>query len=271
MTFEAPRQHPYDSSDLKFAEMLAQRAALGIHNARLFRHAQDSLRAREDFLSIVAHEIRTPLTAMRLAVQALRRPGGFAGNLGRALNTIERENRRLSHFVDELLEVGRIQGGCFHFDFKPVDFSSIVREVAADLGPTRSALSIETDNSIVGQWDRLRIRQVVKHLLANAIKFGNGQPVELTLRQRDAWAVLRVLDRGIGIPASSISQIFAPFERAVSLRHHGGLGLGLYIVSTIVKGMGGTVDVVSEEGKGSTFTVRLPTKTSEEPSDEHRP
>jgi signal transduction histidine kinase len=217
---------------------------------------------RADFLSIVAHEIRSPLTSMHLSVQRLRRRPLPPSDLARALDLVEREDRRLGRFVDELLDVGRIQAGRFAFDFQEVDFAAVVRAaagpLAGELARSRSSLAITTESTLVGHWDRFRLEQVVTSLLSNAIKFGLGKPIEISLAASDRQAVLRVTDHGQGIAAGMREKIFLPFERAVSARHYGGLGLGLYIVRTIVTGMGGTVGLESERGAGTSFVVTLP-------------
>jgi signal transduction histidine kinase len=115
---------------------------------------------------------------------------------------------------------------------------------------------------LIGTWDRGRVDQIITNLLSNAVKFGLGKPIEIRLVERDGAAILSLHDRGIGIASEAQPRIFAPFERAVSARHYGGLGLGLYIVRTIVEGMGGTVSVESGLGEGATFTVRLPLASS---------
>jgi signal transduction histidine kinase len=265
MTLQSVPHQNYGEGDLELARTLAQRAALAVDNARLFRAAEEAVRSRDEFLSMVAHDIRTPLTAIRLATQSLghRNP---PPELAKLLESIERQGRRLGRFLDELLDVGRIRGGRFSFDFKTIDFAAVVRDVVAelgtDLGRANAALSVNTEGSVVGQWDRFRLEQVVNNLLSNAIKFGLGKPIELTLRAREGFAVLTVRDQGPGIPEASRELLFEPFERAMSSRNHGGLGLGLYIVRTIVSGMSGTVDVESREGTGTTFTVRLPQRAT---------
>jgi PAS domain S-box-containing protein len=264
MTFQSAPHQTYGEGDVELARTLAQRAALAVDNARLFHAAEEAVHSRDDFLSMVAHDIRTPLTAIRLATQALghRNP---SPELSRLLENIERQGRRLSRFLDDLLDAGRIRGGRFSFDFKTIDFAAVVREVVAEFGTelarANSALSVNTEGAIVGHWDRFRLEQVVTNLLSNAIKFGLGKPIDLTLRASEGFAVLTVRDQGPGIPEASRELLFEPFERAMSSRNHGGLGLGLYIVRTIVSAMSGTVTVESQEGHGATFTVRLPQRS----------
>jgi signal transduction histidine kinase len=119
-------------------------------------------------------------------------------------------------------------------------------------------LSIVAEPHCVGMWDRARIDSVATNLLSNAIKFGLGKPIEISVTTDNGRARLIVRDHGAGVSRDKHTAIFEPFERAVSVRNYGGLGLGLYIVRTIVDGLGGTVSVESEPGNGATFTVDLP-------------
>lgn len=252
----------YASDDLALAEDLGRRAALAIENARLYRDAREALRVREEFLSIAAHEIRTPVTSIHLAVQGLGDKDPTTEVAHRLLAVIEREDRRLTQLVDDLLDVGRIRSGRLELELGPVDLVQVVREMADQLAPQRqrsgSELSIASDARVVGTWDRSRLEQVATNLLSNAIKFGIGRPIRVEVRAQGGRAILRVTDQGMGIPEPVQARIFEPFERAVRERTFGGLGLGLYIVRTIVEALGGTVRVQSVAGAGATFTVELP-------------
>jgi PAS domain S-box-containing protein len=262
ISFAAAPHRPYALSDLHFADELARRAALAIENARLYRKAQEALRTREEFLAIAAHEIRGPITSIHLASQGLQKvhlSGGATSNL---FAIIEREDRRLARFVDELLDVGRIRAGRLHFELARVNLDEITRDVAARLGPelaaSGSTLAITSSGEATGMWDRSRLDQVVGDLLSNAIKFGLRRPIEVTVSGSETAARVIIKDHGIGIPEEELPGIFEPFKRAVSARHYGGLGLGLYIVRTIVEGLGGSVRAESRPGEGTTFTVELP-------------
>ena len=149
----------------------------------------------------------------------------------------------------------------------------MVRELATRLDPelirSGSSLALVTTENVVGKWDKFRVDQIVCNLLSNAIKFGLGKPIEVTIGIRDGRALLVVRDAGLGIEHEAIARLFKPFERAVSERHYGGLGLGLHITRTIVEAMGGAVRVDSEPGKGSAFTVELP--ADEESPDDGAP
>jgi signal transduction histidine kinase len=178
------------------------------------------------------------------------------------LEIIEREDRRIARFVDELLDVARIRSGQLHFDFELVDLTEIVRSVSSrfdsELAQSGSTLTVSASGGIVGVWDRMRLEQIVTNLLSNAIKFGMGRPIEITVSASAGVARLVVKDQGLGIPPDRQAAIFQPFERAVSARHYGGLGLGLYIVRTIIEGLGGAVHLQSGAGAGATFTIDLP-------------
>jgi signal transduction histidine kinase len=262
ITFCAGPHRKYQARDVEVAEELARRAALALDNARLYRRAQEALRARDEFLSVAAHEIRGPLTAIHLAAQTIRKGKTRPESLPNMLAIVEREDRRLSQFVDELLDLGRIREGRLQLQYEAVSLGEVVRDVARrldlELIRSRSSLSVLAEENIVGQWDKFRVDQVVNNLLSNAIKFGLGKPIEIVTRTRSLRALLIVKDRGIGIEPEVLPRLFKPFERGVSERHYGGLGLGLHIVKTIVEAMRGTVKVESAPGTGTVFTVELP-------------
>jgi PAS domain S-box-containing protein len=262
LTFIAARTRHYTQEDLEFAEELAGRVALSVDNSRLFRGAQEALQARDEFLSIAAHEIRGPITSIHMAVQGLEKGKATTAVMPKMFEIIEREDRHLARLVDELLDLGSIRTGRIHFTFEPVDLGDVVHEVSSRLGSelakTGSSLSITSEGHPVGQWDRFRLEQVVTNLLSNAMKFGLGKPISVNVKEEKGTTTLVVKDHGIGIPPEMINRIFRPFERAESVRHYGGLGLGLFIVQTIVKSCGGAIRVESDRNVGSTFTVELP-------------
>lgn len=262
IAFAAPPSRPHTRADLDLAERLARGIALSIENARLYDRAQQALRAREEFLAIAAHELRGPLSVMNLAVQTLKRRDVPDSTRDRMLALVEREDRRLARFAEDITDITRIRAGALHFDDAQVDLVQVVREVVARLAPdierSGSTVSIEAPHPVVGHWDRIRIDQVVTNLVVNALKFGLGRLVELSVSAGGGWATLTVSDRGLGVQASRRETIFWPFERAVPVRHYGGLGLGLFIVRTIVSRYGGMVHVEPRDGGGSRFVVRIP-------------
>ncbi|WP_433926628.1 AAA family ATPase [Sorangium cellulosum] len=255
----------YGPSDLAVAEELARRAAMAVDNARLYRDAQEGMRVREEFITIASHELRTPIAAMRLAIQGLlrrKREPATEEQITRALRTTERQIDRLLRLIDELLDVSRIHAGRIPLHLEQVDLAAVVREAVEPfrerMAQSRSPLHVHAEAPVVGTWDRFRLEQVIENLLDNAFKFGAGEPVSIAVSRRNGMAQLTVEDRGIGIPPARLACVFERFERAVSTRNYGGFGLGLYIVRRIVEALGGAVRVDSTLGAGSRFTVDLP-------------
>ncbi|MFP2934133.1 ATP-binding protein, partial [Pyxidicoccus sp. 3LG] len=252
--------------DVELAENLAARVALAVDNARLYEEAQRAIRVRDEFLSVAAHELFTPLTSLRLSVQGLQRTAGTAdrpASLSRAvLSIVDRQTRKLMRLVSELLDTSQLRTGRLRLQLEDVDLGQVVREVVEQLGPEleRAGTPLELDVAlgVTGRWDRLRLEQVVQNLLSNAVKYGERKPVELRVMADATQARLVVRDHGMGIPLEDQVRIFSPFERAISSRHFGGLGLGLYIVQRIVQQLGGSIRLWSEKGQGSTFVVELP-------------
>jgi signal transduction histidine kinase len=163
-----------------------------------------------------------------------------------------------------LLDLTNIRAGQIHFTFEEVNLGKVVHEVSSRLGAelsrSGSSLSITTEGQPIGYWDKFRLEQVVANLLSNAIKFGLGKPIFVLVKESGASVSLVVQDAGIGIGPDMLERIFRPFERVESVRNYGGLGLGLFIVRTIVESLGGSITVRSERNVGSTFTVDLPKK-----------
>lgn len=261
-------------------ELLATQAAISLHNALLLAgeqaaraKAEEAVSARNEFLTIASHELNTPVTSLMLAVQAMRRatPPGRSPEpwrLEKLLDVTERQAARLTKLVGDLLDVSRLEEGSSPLDLSDVDLGELVREVVLrfepDLSRARCPISIEGGPGIVGRWDRSRVDRVVTNLLSNAIKFGAGEPIEISfgsepgVASKPAVAWLRVRDHGIGVDPAERARIFGRFERAVSVRHYGGLGLGLYLCRRIVEDHGGSIRCDGQPGAGSTFTVELP-------------
>jgi signal transduction histidine kinase len=256
----------YGAADLQLARELAYRCAMAIENAYLYHEAQEAIAVRDEFLSIASHELRTPLTALQLGVQGFvrRLPPADGEAAKRQLALIDRQTQRLTRLVEMLLEVSRIHADRFEleFEFEELDMGALIEEAAehhsSELARAGCDLSLSLQPSVVGYWDRLRLEEVLTNLLSNAIKFGAGGPIAIELEAAGDRVRLSVRDQGIGIPSERQPHIFERFERAVSARAYGGLGLGLYITRRIVQAMGGTIGVESRAGAGSTFTVELP-------------
>jgi signal transduction histidine kinase len=266
MTFSSSSpQRRFEMTDLALAEELARRAAVAIDNARLYREAQQAVQLRDDFLSIASHELNTPVTSLQMLVDGLD-PNALAGRpeaLARMVQLVGRQVGRVGRLVRELLDVQRIQVGALALELEPVDLVALVEELVArqaqEIAQAGCELSLHAPSRLEGRWDRMRLEQVVTNLLSNALKFGRGQSIALTLAELPGdWACLIIQDHGIGIPPERLPHIFGRFERAVSAHSYGGLGLGLYIVHEIVAALHGTVTAQSTPGRGATFTVELP-------------
>jgi signal transduction histidine kinase len=261
----SPPQRRLGTSDVAMAEELARRVAVALENASLYRDAQAAVRLRDEFLSVASHELKTPLTSLKLQHGLIDRAlaGEARGSVGPRLSTAMRQVQRLTALVDSLLDVSRISLGRLALEPTDVDLGQAVRdavdrmeEVFIQAGcPVR----VDVPGPLPGRWDSLRLDQVLVNLLTNAAKYGAGRPVRVEAASEGTDAVrLSVRDEGIGIAPEDLPRLFGRFERAVSDRHYGGLGLGLYISRQIVDAMGGRIEVESRPGVGSVFTVRLP-------------
>jgi PAS domain S-box-containing protein len=260
----------FDGIDLNMATEVARRAALAIDNTRLYRQATDAIHARDDFLAIASHELRTPLAALVLQVQSLQgvlHAKGLEPEVTILADRAARHISRLGNLIERLLDVSRITTGRIDLDPEEMDLSEVVRDVSRRLGDSAkvagSAVSVAADGPTLGLWDRLRMEQIVTNLLSNALKYGAGKPVEVTLESDGTRARLTVRDCGIGIAADDVRRIFGRFERAAPARNFSGMGLGLYITRQAVEAHGGRISVSSQPGNGATFTVELPLRARE--------
>jgi len=239
--------------------------------------AQRALKQRDEFISVASHELRTPLTALHLKVegvtQALAKATSGAVNVDLAQHAARLEGAlrqvdRLGVLVERLLDVSRIAQGRLVLNVEELDLATLVAQVVDDFRePARAAgsdLRFRANGQALGAWDRARIEQVVVNLLSNAIKYGAGKPIDVAVEPWGAGFSLRVEDHGIGIAAEDRERIFVRFERAAPSRHYSGLGIGLYVTHSIVEAHGGTIDVDSTTGRGSTFTVHLPARAGVE-------
>ncbi len=222
--------------------------------------------ARNQFLSIASHELKTPLTSLQLQVQSLQRAvaHGVAepARMEQRLRTVNRSAERLAELVNRLLDVSRISRGVVNLVREPVDLAELAEEVVNRFGETlreaRTEARVEALEPVVGDWDRMRVDTVVTNLVSNAIKYGEGKPISLVVGQADGTARLSVKDGGIGIAAADQGRIFERFERAVPERHYGGFGVGLWVARLVAEAHGGRLQVESAPGEGSTFFLELP-------------
>ena len=257
----------YGLSDLALAEDLAQRAALAVDNALLYREAQEANRLKDEFLATLSHELRTPLTSILGWTNLLRSVRFDDATAARALETIERNARSQKQLVDDLLDASRIITGKLRLEMRPTELKSVVESACEAARPAAQAKGIELslaldDAASLVAGDAERLQQVVWNLLSNAVKFTpEGGRVEVRLAREATQARISVTDTGEGIKAEFLPFVFDRFRQAdqTTTRTHGGLGLGLAIVRHLVELHGGTVSATSAgEGQGATFAVRLP-------------
>jgi PAS domain S-box-containing protein len=233
------------------------------------RRLESAVRVRDDFLSIASHELKTPLTALKLQAQMQQRnlsKGNLEAfrpeGLKRALDSEVRQINQLNRLIDDMLDISRINTGKLTIERERFDLCELAQEVierfAAQFKASACDLSIECCDPVVGNWDRFRIEQVIANLLTNALKYGSGKPVHISAVRDGDMAKLTVKDHGMGIAPEDLERVFQRFERAVPSASISGLGLGLFIARQIVEMHGGRLSAESEVGKGSAFIVELP-------------
>lgn len=251
--------------DLWLAEELARCAASALVHSRLLSEAQAAVHARDDFLSIAGHELRTPLTALQLQVLSIARmlkQGEYGPRVTQRAEKAAHNVLRVSKLVDELLDISRLSAGRLALERSLFDLREAVRAAVEqqreEAARANCELNVEADTAVVGTWDRARIEQVVSNLLGNAIKYGHGKPIYVTVSGDEHEAHVSVRDAGIGIDQADQERIFQRFERGDTLPRSGGLGLGLWIARELVQGHGGSIRVESAPGAGARFDVTLP-------------
>jgi PAS domain S-box-containing protein len=266
---------------LPLAELLAERAALAIENAKLYteqvdarRKVEDLSRLKDEFLSIASHELRTPVTSIKgytqLAKTLIRENdlGTSEEYLDIALDQID----RMSRLILELLDVSRIETGRLEIRREAINWPAFVRDVVQrhHTAVSDRHFHVEVpDHPRVVSGDRDRLEQVLGNLLENAVKYSpEGSDIYVELEDKGEEVVTSVRDRGIGIPLDELGQVFERFHRGrqVSSTNYGGLGLGLYITKQIVERHGGTIWVESKEGQGTTFHFSLPAASAQLPA-----
>jgi PAS domain S-box-containing protein len=230
--------------------------------------AQEAVRLRDEFLAIASHELKTPLTGLQLQLETLSlHLKGLDEKVALKLERATRSGVRLAELIEALLDVSRLASGEFRIRRENLDLAALVTEIADELeqpaGKAGCRIIRRIAGPLPGWWDRARIGEVVTNLLENAIKYGAGHPIELSLEAQASDAVLEVRDHGPGIPGEDFARLFQRFERAVSIWHYGGLGLGLYLVREIVVSHRGSVAASNAPDGGARFTVRLPVAAPE--------
>jgi signal transduction histidine kinase len=239
--------------------------------------AEDALRraiaVREEFLSIASHELKTPVTSLRLQLQMAERqikPGtediSSAERLRRHITLSVYQVERLTRLIGDLLDVTKIQAGQMDCHFEEYDVTDMIHEVlerlSEQLQDVHCGVEVNVDKPVRVRWDRSRMEQVLVNLVTNAVKYAPGKPISIEASQHGEHVILAVRDQGPGIPIEGQERIFKRFERAVSSRNISGLGLGLFIVREIVTQHGGKVHVDSRPGHGACFVVDMPQRVT---------
>ena len=230
---------------------------------------EHAVRMRDDFMSIVSHEVRTPLNGLILETQLrkmhLARDNASAFTLDKMKAMVERDERQIQsliRLIEDMLDVSRIRTG--KLSIRPSEFDlsaavgNLLESFAAQISAAGSSVNYSSEQPVVGQWDEFRIEQVVSNLLTNALRYGAKKPIDVSVYTRSAWAVIEVSDQGIGISEENQQRIFHQFERIAGSHVVTGLGLGLYISEQIVAAHDGQISVHSALGEGATFRVCLP-------------
>ncbi|MEA2700971.1 MAG: hypothetical protein QOI66_5242 [Myxococcales bacterium] len=267
VTAESGRR--YGQEEMILANEIARRASLAIENARAYTEAQTAIEIRDNFMSIASHELRTPLSALTILMTSLSRaasqdrliqlgPQGLRDRMAKA----ERQTTQLTRLVDRLLDVSRLSSREMQLDLATVDLAEVTREVISRMedatSRAASQIQLRVEGPAVGHWDPSRLDQVVTNLLTNAVKYGEGSPITVSIEPLAPGRIrLMVKDEGPGIAAEHQERVFGQFERAAS-PNSPGMGLGLWIVSRIVQAHGGSVTLQSHPGQGACFTVELP-------------
>jgi PAS domain S-box-containing protein len=233
---------------------------------RRLSDARSAVRARDEFLALAAHELKTPLTALGLNLQAMvrashRKPAEVIATLASRTERLQRHVDRMSGLVETLLDVGRVASGQLELRMEPSDLAEVAARVASRCVEERGGrccVVLDAPEPVAGRFDPNRMEQVMFALLDNALKYGGGGPAHLSVRAEGKRARVAVRDHGIGIAPEDQERIFHKFERAAPSTQYGGFGFGLWAARQLVKAHGGEIRVRSAPGEGSTFEVVLP-------------
>jgi PAS domain S-box-containing protein len=264
ITFVAADQvRSFDERDVQLAEAVAERAAVALDNARLYREAEEATNLREQLLGVVSHDLRNPLGAIVMAASLLKR--ALTGQL-ELVKTVERiavTADRMKRMIDQLLDFSRVRlGRGLPIEPQPMVLDELCRNVVDELQTAHpdKRIVIEAGEAIEGAWDADRLSEVVSNLVGNALQYGDARPVSLRLKRDGDEAVIEVHNHGEPIATSVMPHLFDPFRRGHHERKSDGAGLGLFIARWIVGAHQGRIEVVSLPERGTTFTVRLPAR-----------
>jgi signal transduction histidine kinase len=245
---------------------VSERKALE-RSALLLRQARDELAKRDEFLSVAAHELRTPVTALQLRLDILHRsaersPTSIPESHLRNLDELDRLTRRITLIVNSIVQVAALRVGPLDLRLEEVDLAELARHAVRllehDLRKSGSETTVRAPAPVVGRWDRLRLHEMLTNLLLNAMKFGAGKPIAVSVEGDATAGRVSVSDQGPGIAPEDRDRIFQRFETGKTDANLPGLGLGLYLCRQVVAAHGGSISVASAPGRGASFTVELP-------------
>jgi signal transduction histidine kinase len=258
-------RHAATPRELALLEALADTAAIALANAQLWEQLCSAVRARDEFIGIASHELKTPLTPIVLQLGALERScerGVPPEALRRDVTRLKHHVQRMTKLVEGLLDVSGVAAGELTLHLARVRLAAVVmgavERVRRELEASGSDLTVRLDEEAAGTWDPRRLGQVVESLLSNAIKYGEGRPIAVEAVIVGGDARIAVRDHGVGISPEAQRRVFERFERAVPPEHFGGFGMGLWLARHIVEAHGGQVRVASSPGEGALFEVTLP-------------
>ncbi|MGI9149360.1 MAG: ATP-binding protein [Chloroflexota bacterium] len=257
---------PFTDHDREFTDDLAMRVGMAVENARLYEHAKRAIELRDTFLTVAAHELKTPLTAIHgyaqlLSLQLKQGLERDSASVRRSARMIEDRTRHLARLVDQILDVSRLDASQVKLNLEETDLVGLIQRVVAGLmirHPRDFRLALPDHAWMVV--DPLRIEKVIANPIDNAVRYSpDGGPVDVTVEpEHDGWIVISVRDRGIGIPEEHRTHIFDRFHQGHGANYRSGMGLGLHISREIVALHGGDITVAYPADGGSQFAVRLP-------------
>ena len=267
--------HGKKVGSILLATDITERKKMEADLRKALKTAEEAVRDRDEFLSVASHELKTPLTSLKLQNQLRRRSltrqdmDSFSPeNLDRMLTTDDQQVDRLIRLVEDMLDVSRINVARVSIQKERLNLCAVTQEVVEQFSEVAQEagciVTVQMCESAIGEWDKFRIEQILFNLISNAIKYGNRSPISVLVQRIGSFAELTVRDKGRGIRKDDQERIFQRFERAVKTGTVSGLGLGLYIVRQLVELHGGSISVESEPGEGATFIVKLPLSNTEE-------
>lgn len=258
----------FTEEERKFLLAIAGQCSQALNRSQLYDDAKKAIQVRDEFLSIASHELKTPLTPLKLQLQLMSRnlkmnPQSMTEErMEKMMMNADKQMNRLSKLIEDLLDVSRITSGKLNLNLEYVNLQDVVQEVLVQYGHQLQAhlahVEIQADEPVYTHIDPLRIEQVIINLLTNAVKYAPMKTIKVTLKKQDSTAKICVKDEGPGIAPEHQERIFGRFERVRATDNIGGLGLGLYISRQIVDAHHGKIYVESNSGKGSNFVIELP-------------